>query len=661
VDLVHRHTEGNAFFIQEVLRGLVERGDVFEQDGVWDRRMIEEIAIPRSVRDAIGERLMRLSLRAQTTLAEASVLGQVYSFDDLQAMGDRPEQEVEDDLEEAACAGIIRAVEGDSYAFNHVLTQQTLATQLTPRRKRRLHLAAGNAIERQPERIRQQRAAELAWHFREADDSGRALRYATLAGDKAQMVFAHGEAERHYRAALELAQERGDTAIEAELQQKLGQVLFGAGQYEEAIAVFERAIAVYGARRDLEGAGRATALLGRAHRARGTPEEGICRVEPMVELLARGSPSSALASLHIALAHLYFLAGRYREMRDSAERGEEVAQLVGDQRLLGEAGMRRGTALQMLDQLEEGHLVLEQALPLVEAGGDLDTLFITLNNLGAACQHLGRMEEMRRWSGRALEVAERMGNPTRTCFALGSLGLSLTILGEWQEARGVLERSVELTRTMTLVADVANSLTFLGRLALEEGKWGEASQHLHDALAVTQGTSDRQFREIVQASLAELEVLEGRPEEAVNRLEPLAEQEDATLGWILSPLAWAYLVRDETEQVRRAEETAERAVAQGRQRPGFLVEALWIQGMVFIRQRRYPDAERALDEGLTLAGSQPYPYIEGRILYTLGLMHGEREAPQRAQELLERALAIFQRLGAQPYIERTERALHDLG
>jgi tetratricopeptide (TPR) repeat protein len=177
---------------------------------------------------------------------------------------------------------------------------------------------------------------------------------------------------------------------------------------------------------------------------------------------------------------------------------------------------------------------------------------------------------------------------------------------------------------------------------------------------VADETGDRQFLEIVQASLAELDVLEGRPEEAMNRLEPLVEQEDADLEYILSPLASAYLAQDEEEQVRRAEETAERAVALGRQQPGFLADALWTKGMVLIRQGRHEEAERALDEGLTLAASQPYPYGQGRILYELGLMHHEREAPQRARECLEQALAIFQRLGARPYIERTERALHEL-
>src|SRR5207245_11340733 len=116
---------------------------------------------------------------------------------------------------------------------------------------------------------------------------------------------------------------------------------------------------------------RATAGLGRAHRYRGTPEEGIALVEPMIDLLGGSGPSSALASLQIALSHLYLLVGRYREMLAAAERGGEIARAVGDARLLGEAETRRGVAHGVLGQPAEAHQVLEGALPLVAAGGDL--------------------------------------------------------------------------------------------------------------------------------------------------------------------------------------------------------------------------------------------------------------------------------------------------
>jgi predicted ATPase len=79
-NLVHRSTDGNPFFTREVLRDVVERGDVFREDGTWNRRSVKEFDVPESVRAVIGQRVSRLSEEAQGMLHEATILGQTFSF-----------------------------------------------------------------------------------------------------------------------------------------------------------------------------------------------------------------------------------------------------------------------------------------------------------------------------------------------------------------------------------------------------------------------------------------------------------------------------------------------------------------------------------------------------------------------------------------------------
>ncbi|HEX6799795.1 MAG TPA: AAA family ATPase [Ktedonobacterales bacterium] len=182
--LVHSHTDGHPLFVQEVLRALIERGDIYRRDGRWERKEITAIAVPETVRATIADRVARLSEPAQEALLEASVLGQAFSFEDLHAIGDQPEESLDAALEEALAAGLAQET-GEGYIFNHALTQQALYVELSTRRRRKLHLAAGAALERLPEVTRQRRAAELAWHFREGSAPERALPYALLAGDDA--------------------------------------------------------------------------------------------------------------------------------------------------------------------------------------------------------------------------------------------------------------------------------------------------------------------------------------------------------------------------------------------------------------------------------------------------------------------------------------------
>jgi hypothetical protein len=91
-----------------------------------------------------------------------------------------------------------------------------------------------------------------------------------------------------------------------------------------------------------------------------------------------------------------------------------------------------------------------------------------------------------------------------------------------------------------------------------------------------------------------------------------------------------------------------------------LVEALRVEALVALHQKRWAEAEAALEEGLEMARAMPYPYAEGRLLYVYGQLHLQKGEPGPARERLEAALAIFQRLGARKDAERVAQALADL-
>jgi tetratricopeptide (TPR) repeat protein len=312
-------------------------------------------------------------------------------------------------------------------------------------------------------------------------------------------------------------------------------------------------------------------------------------------------------------------------------------------------------ALGMLGREEGGTQVLQEALPLAEAGGDLAILFLTLTNLGGAAGDMGRVEQMRQYMERALAVAERIGNPLYLCFSLCTVGMSLFALGEWQEARQVLQRCEPLVRKQRRGREVAIFRLSLGELTLREGDWDEASRILEDSLSVAQETGHQQGQERAQIFLAELDVLTGRPEEAIKQLEPLVKEGSADLTSSLSCLAWAHVCINDEKHLQQAAETAERAVNLAQGHAEVLVSAVWVQGMVLIRQGCSEEALRVLTAGLALTRSMPYPYWEACILEQLGILAQQRADPEQAQARLEEALAIFRRLGAKNDIERTEQ------
>jgi len=239
-NLIHQHADGNAFFTQQLVRFLVERGDVYRKDGKWTPGAIRRIEVPESVRSVIGQRMERLSPGTQEALREAAVLGQTFSFDALQHLTGRTEADIEKVLDEGRATGLLEERAREEYAFDHALTQQTLYGELSSRRRHKLHVAAAEALERLPPDERAPLSAELAWHFLEAAQEDRAVPYALAAGDRARSMFAHREAEQQYTTVLEISEHTGNREQRIEALARRAKLFLDAFNGKRAVADYER-------------------------------------------------------------------------------------------------------------------------------------------------------------------------------------------------------------------------------------------------------------------------------------------------------------------------------------------------------------------------------------------------------------------------------------
>jgi tetratricopeptide (TPR) repeat protein len=291
--------------------------------------------------------------------------------------------------------------------------------------------------------------------------------------------------------------------------------------------------------------------------------------------------------------------------------------------------------------------------------GDLDTLARVLTNVAAVYAARGEPERGRRCAESVLVVAERRGDAAQVVFATLVLAGNHFFAGEWLQARTHLERALALGRAIGAPRVLAPPLIELGWLCLAKGAWDDASRYLEEGRSAAEGSVGLGLLLHAHALLAEREILEGRPGAVYRRLAPLlnAACQDVWGGPHAQPiLAWAHL---EMGEVAAAEEMVGQAVTRARdvgERRG-LVDALWVQAMVLARRGRWAEAEQALEEGLALARSMPYPYAEGRLLHVYGEMHAQKGEPAPARERLEAALAIFRRLGARKDAECAEALL----
>jgi DNA-binding SARP family transcriptional activator len=244
---LHVTTEGNPFFVHEILASLVESGQVALIDGRWIPGVrIDRLTVPNDVKVLLGHRLARLSDDAKTALLTASVIGREFDLDVLAAVTGTGEDELLELLDEALTVGAIEDVAGvvDRFSFSHALVRETLVDELGASRRVRLHARIATTIERLHADDLDPFVPALAHHFAEAagrERSEPAVDYARRAARRALDQRGYEEAANHLERALEHLE--NDDPLGLKLLLDLGDAHNRAGDLDAARLAFEQATA----------------------------------------------------------------------------------------------------------------------------------------------------------------------------------------------------------------------------------------------------------------------------------------------------------------------------------------------------------------------------------------------------------------------------------
>ena len=228
---LHRETEGNPFFIEEVLRHLIEADAV---DGTtWGPlASFTELGIPDGVREAIERRLATLSPAARRVVTMAAVIGRSFSIEVLDGLAELPGERLLEALEEAAERRIVEEEAGapGRYTFAHALIRETLYASLSGPRRVGLHRRIGAILEQQHASDTEPPLGELAYHFVAAatpEAAAKAVDYSGRAARRALASLAYEDAVSHFDRALEALElsKSPDEATRCELLLGLGESL----------------------------------------------------------------------------------------------------------------------------------------------------------------------------------------------------------------------------------------------------------------------------------------------------------------------------------------------------------------------------------------------------------------------------------------------------
>jgi class 3 adenylate cyclase/tetratricopeptide (TPR) repeat protein len=440
-ELIQNKSEGNPFFVEEVLRSLIERGVLAREDKVWKvTDLVGNIQVPDSLQGVLLSRLDRLDEETKRVIQKAAVIGRVFLFRVLEHMA-REETELESQMALLEGAALVRErarVPEIEYIFNHALAQEVAyQTLLAPARKL-LHQKVGKAMEAIfSERLDQYRAL-LAYHFFRGEDWEKAFEYSAGEADAAVQLYAYAEAREHYHRALDSLKYLPDNVSNRQKQVDISVRLVNVSLQFEApeknLAILTEAENLASLLEDEARLARVQLWIGRVHYLAGRFPEAISYFQKVLSVAPKFDDPELMALPEAVIGRVLVVQGQYAKAHHLLERTVPLLEATNNRHELWFACLFRGVARACLGDYAAGAAELDQVLKKAQASRNQNAEAMAHTAIAMTCDVAGKYLEALGAAQALLALAEKSGD-TFFCVASNSfMAWALTGLGEHQRA-----------------------------------------------------------------------------------------------------------------------------------------------------------------------------------------------------------------------------------
>ena len=670
---VHRETDGNPFFVTQVLQHLVETGSLYQDaEGRWTAvESLDRLALPDSVREVIGGRVVRLGVSAGRVLSFASVVGRDFDLSLLAESAMTSEDDVLDILDAAIAGALVRESSDrpGHYSFAHALIQHTLYEDLGPTRRARAHRQVAEALEELCAGTPGARIGELARHWTLATapvDLAKAIEYSRQAGDAALRSLAPSDALRYYERASEMFEQSG---------------------IDDPVLAIDLAIGLGTAQRQVGDPAFRSTLFGAAHRAAAlddTPRlvaaalathRGLFsnfgaideeRVVIFEECLTRIGPDDPDRALVLAAYCQEVVVGTPLERRQElANEAFAIAEACGDDEVLVRVMVNTAYALIAPPMLQTQLQRTTEGRARAERLGDPVLEFFACNWRRGACAQVGNLAEMDSCTERMAELSAAIDQPLLRWVHGFSLAWLAEIRGDTDEAERLA------TEALTIGTESGQpdaEFIFGGQFMMvhhQRGTLDTLSPLMEDMAATTPATAP-----VLHGALAIADIEAGRADAARDRLQQFADQGFALQMnpvWVsgMSFYAEAAIELGDPafcaplyEQLRPwAEQWTDNGAT------AMCPVAHYLGGFAAV-MGRYDEAEEWFAHAVRMCDSMGARFFRAQTELLWGRLLVERDAPgdaEQARELLERACDVAIERGYGALRQRAEGTLSRLG
>lgn len=494
-EMLQRTTNGNPFYLEQLLEYFDESKLLEKQDGIW---MVKDknIKLSSSIQAILTARIDRLSALVKEIVKAAAVIGREFEVPILTEVMRRQEENWNDDSEEsrnlreqirkAEKGQIWRAVNELRYIFRHSLLREAVYDMQLRTRLRELHLLIAEAIEKVYANQLEDHYVDLVFHYEHAEVKDKTREYLKKAGDHSRRNFQNQQALRFYDKLLDDLEFDGELREKFHVLLKKGRVLELIGQWKECEAVYLEAVQIAEDFDEPLIRGRAFNALGHLEMLQGKYNKARKQLEKAASVFESLEDEYGISKVYGDLGNLFFRQGDYESAKSYFTKSIRIgrqfpytytqAQIVAN---LGLAFMNQG-------KYEEGIRWQKEQLDRTQRKNDKQGMATLLTNMGIVFFEKGDYDEAGKCFKQGLELAEELGNKLLLSIGTGCLGGVYERKGNYQEALRLFELDLKLTLELGDKQGIAIARSLLGDLYSLMGRFEEASEQLKITITLSE-------------------------------------------------------------------------------------------------------------------------------------------------------------------------------
>jgi tetratricopeptide (TPR) repeat protein len=423
-----KESQGNPLFVVESVKMLFEHGDLVQEQGQW-KLSSEKRGIPLKVKDIILRRISILKLNERRILDVASVIGDVFDPELLGAVLNLDSLQVLETLNTIAQFNSLVCCEDQFFRFDHAKSREVLYEEIRPPLRRGYHGRIAEIIEVNNQKFKEHSVSDLAYHYVQAGNKEKSVKYSLLAGQEALIKFSNSEAIKHFNYVLQTISETTENSDEKRTAlEGLGDAYYGNCMFKNALKTFEQ----------LSNTETGIVRL-RAFRKAMDAAFFMGNLTHLLELTQKmgeytGDHRLENARVHMNIGRAFSNMGKNNEGLNEMEKAlqvfEEECSLPDAARAL------MGVAIIAVSnsQLEKACVAALRSVALYEELNDLRGQMDANNRAGQVSSICRFTEESWRKYTKAIEIGEKIGDYNRLAEAMAFSSLSLEYAGNIEEA-----------------------------------------------------------------------------------------------------------------------------------------------------------------------------------------------------------------------------------